>query len=800
MQNPLPITSATAAINSMAAQRGWAVTTVTAGATFPSLTGYSAFMSLFAGGETIPSGHRADLEAFIDAGNGFVGVQAFMDTGIGFVGVQAPYRGSATAWPFYTQLVGVTSKGSPSGLSTATVRVEDPAHPATSFLKRKWSLKQTWENYDMNAYAAIDFVNSIRERVHVLATVDESSYSGGTTGRDHPISWCQGFMGARMFHTGLDTQGFMGGRMFHTGLGGADSMWSDTNFKTHLAEGIAWALFQNGGDCNAGVDRFCLKTHIKTIYTAKVLPQDADQDHLNCAAHGGGALKRQFYRKTQIKTIYSALRMAAAPKGDERIFIAAKNGLVQSYYPSTGIFKTVVQLSVSSSEEQGLLGIALDPQFATTKHVFLYYSPSDTGASGYTNRLSRFKLNGDVLDKASEKIVLKLNGDVLEKASEKIVLKLNGDVLDKASEKIVLKLNGDVLDKASEKIVLEVPEDQVMHSSGAIHFDNWGDLWLSLGDNTDYKLSGGWAPINAISSKGDARRTSATNADTTGAAWRTSANSNDLRGSILRIRVDSNGGYSCPDGNLFPRGTSNAKCEIYSMGMRNPFSFALHPTVRGVVIESLVAALASPPVRSAAQWRHVPNHFGWPFCVGANSPATSPNFFGWPFCVGANSPYVNWDYSAPSGSQNKGYFKCDTNTKITNSSKWNTDATQVGPPHPATVWRVAGSSQVGPPQPATVWYNTQEQTNNPDIIRSTQLRTCAMLPYAHRHDKGNVDNECALPGYYDNENVNNACELPGYYDNESVTNACALPGYYDTAAITVDFIRGELNHAMFAEL
>lgn len=46
-----------------------------------------------------------------------------------------------------------------------------------------------------------------------------------------------------------------------------------------------------------------------------------------------------------------------------------------------------------------------------------------------------------------------------------------------------------------------------MHSSGAIHFDPAGDLWLSLGDNTDYKLSGGWAPINSKTAKGDARRT-----------------------------------------------------------------------------------------------------------------------------------------------------------------------------------------------------------------------------------------------------------------------------------------------------
>lgn len=60
----------------------------------------------------------------------------------------------------------------------------------------------------------------------------------------------------------------------------------------------------------------------------------------------------------------------------------------------------------------------------------------------------------------------------------------------------------------------------------------------------------------------------------------------------------------------------------------------------------------------------------------------------------------------------------------------------------------AGQGQVGPPQPAAVWYNTQEQTNNPDVIRSYSLRTCAMLPYAHIHNPANEKSECALPGYY----------------------------------------------------
>ena len=38
---------------------------------------------------------------------------------------------------------------------------------------------------------------------HVLATVDENTYSGGTMGSDHPITWCKDYQGGRSFYTGL---------------------------------------------------------------------------------------------------------------------------------------------------------------------------------------------------------------------------------------------------------------------------------------------------------------------------------------------------------------------------------------------------------------------------------------------------------------------------------------------------------------------------------------------------------------------------------------------------------------------
>jgi type 1 glutamine amidotransferase len=39
--------------------------------------------------------------------------------------------------------------------------------------------------------------------VHVLATVDESSYAGATMGPDHPIAWCHRYDGGRSVYTAM---------------------------------------------------------------------------------------------------------------------------------------------------------------------------------------------------------------------------------------------------------------------------------------------------------------------------------------------------------------------------------------------------------------------------------------------------------------------------------------------------------------------------------------------------------------------------------------------------------------------
>lgn len=109
------------------------------------------------------------------------------------------------------------------------------------------------------------------------------------------------------------------------------------------------------------------------------------------------------------------------------------------------------------------------------------------------------------------------------------------------------------IDRASEKVLLKIraSAENRIHEAGSIAFGPDGLLYLSVGDNqirSEYLFS-----------------------------CKTSANSNDLRGKILRIRPTAGGGYTIPEGNLFPPGTPKTRPEIYIMGLRNPFRIHVDP-------------------------------------------------------------------------------------------------------------------------------------------------------------------------------------------------------------------------------
>ncbi|MEK8228225.1 PQQ-dependent sugar dehydrogenase [Oerskovia sp. M15] len=292
---------------------------------------------------------------------------------------------------------------------------------------------------------------------HVLATMDESTYDAGGNkmGADHPISWCKPYDGGRAWMTGMG----------HFGA----HFTAEPDLVQHIVGGVQWASGQVAGDC-------------------------------------GGTDWGQF-EKVALDTNTSApYGMDVAPDG--RVFFTELvRGEIRLYDPRTQNTSTAITLPVYSGGEDGLLGIALDKDFATNGYLYQYYSPAsadDTNPANFFNRISRFTVT-------------------------------DGGP------------GGTVIDPASEKVLIEVPAgrlpDEPGHTGGSLIFDDrTGDLYIGVGDdvNPHSEPSGGYAPISERpGTQHDARETS--------------ANTNDLRGKVLRIHPEADGTYTVPEGNLFAR-------------------------------------------------------------------------------------------------------------------------------------------------------------------------------------------------------------------------------------------------------
>jgi type 1 glutamine amidotransferase len=161
------------------------------------LSRYAVVVFLETTGDVLDPEHEAALRSWVEAGGGWVGVHSALDTEYG--------------WDFYATLAGARFASHPP-VQAATVRIEDADHPATAHLPAAWARTDEW--YDLQS--------NPRGSVHVLATVDESTYTGGLMG-DHPIVWCRP-VGA--------------GAAFVTAMGHTDESWADPRFVDHVASGI----------------------------------------------------------------------------------------------------------------------------------------------------------------------------------------------------------------------------------------------------------------------------------------------------------------------------------------------------------------------------------------------------------------------------------------------------------------------------------------------------------------------------------------------------------------------------------
>ncbi|ONI89868.1 hypothetical protein ALI144C_04040 [Actinosynnema sp. ALI-1.44] len=173
------------------------------------LAQYKVVVFLNTTGDVLNAAQQTAFEQYIAGGGGYVGVHAAADT--------------EYDWPFYGGLVGAYFHSHPA-IQQVTVRVDDHVHPSTAHLPAAWVRTDELYNYRTNPRGA----------AKVLARLDESTYSGGNMGADHPIVWCQNYRG---------------GRSWYSGLGHTQASYGEANFRTMLLGGIRWVAGMVPGDC-----------------------------------------------------------------------------------------------------------------------------------------------------------------------------------------------------------------------------------------------------------------------------------------------------------------------------------------------------------------------------------------------------------------------------------------------------------------------------------------------------------------------------------------------------------------------
>ncbi len=472
--------------------------------------------------------------------------ERYIQSGGGFVGVHSA-ADTEYDWIWFGKLIGGYFNGHPE-IQDAEIKVLDKNHPSTKMLPDTWSRTDEWYNY-----------KSLNGAVNALLNLDETTYEGGTNGEDHPIAW---------YHE------YDGGRAFYTGGGHTDESYSEPLFLQHLLGGIQYTM----GDNKRNYDQASFER----------VPEES-----------------RFVKTVLARNLYEPMELDVLPNG-EILFIERK-GRIKLYDPKREYMDSITMVPVYSKLEDGLLGLAIDPNYIENKWIYLFYSP--VGAED-KQHISRFVFDGDSLDYASEKVVLEI--------------------------------------KKQRK--------RCCHSGGSLEFGPDGNLFITVGDDTDPFSSNGFAPIDEQEGRfyWDAQRTS--------------GNTNDLRGKILRIKPLADGSYDIPAGNLFPKGTPNTRPEIYIMGCRNPFRMGIDSKT-GHIYWGDVGPDAGTDGKSRG-----------PMGYDEVNQAKQAGNFGWPYFRGDGKVYHDYDFAK---AEPKGLFNPE---KPINDSPNNTGLTELPPFNPSMIW------------------------------------------------------------------------------------------------------------------
>ena len=198
------IPAAKEALTLMALQNKWEIVFTEDSTLFDSyrnLKQYNAIIFMQTTGTILDSAEKASFKKYIQNGGGFVGMHTATDT--------------EKDWPWYMQMVGAKFKSHPKQQQASFI-IKDSTHSSTK------TLPTTWNRFD----ELYNFTDTLNSNIHVLISLDETSYQGGTMGKNHPIAWYQYFEN---------------GRIFQTALGHTSESYKEEKYLEHLKGGILWA-------------------------------------------------------------------------------------------------------------------------------------------------------------------------------------------------------------------------------------------------------------------------------------------------------------------------------------------------------------------------------------------------------------------------------------------------------------------------------------------------------------------------------------------------------------------------------
>jgi cytochrome c len=432
----------------------------------------------------------------------------FIQGGGGYVGIHAA-ADTEYDWWWYGKLVGAYFKSHPAIQEAKFKKVKPFGNGVV--LPDEWVRTDELYNY-----------KKISDQIIPLIMLDETSYKGGENGDNHPISW---------YHD------FDGGRSFYTGMGHTNESFADPMFMDHVYQGILYAVGEGKPNpSKAKTKKMPEANRFTKVVLGSVFDEPTEMDILP----------------------------------DGRIIFLERKGKVKMYNPKNDSIYVINNFNVNTKFEDGMLGLAHDPDFETNNWMYIYYSHPEKSA----NVLSRFVFDGEKIDQGSEKMMLEV---------------------------------------ATQR-------ETCCHTGGSIVFGPGKNLFVSSGDNTSPFESDGYSPAD--------ERKGRHPFDAQGS----SSNTNDLRGKILRIHPEPDGTYTIPEGNLFPKGEEKTRPEIYVMGNRNPYRISIDQKT-GFLYWGEVGPDAGEdhPERGPRGYDELnqaqkAGYFGWPLFVGGNYPYAKYDF------------------------------------------------------------------------------------------------------------------------------------------------------------------------------